>query len=95
MTRQQITRAMERLAQQTGKSERAVAEAVLAAARQPNNSMVARTAGYYLIGPGRPLLEAALRPAAGPHKALPAPKRRVPGACPCSRPPGPPAPPRC
>ncbi len=71
MTRQQITRAMERLAQQTGKSERAVAEAVLAAAGQPGNSMVARTAGYYLIGPGRPMLEAALRPAAGPHKALP------------------------
>jgi cyclic beta-1,2-glucan synthetase len=72
ITRQQITRAMERLAQQTGKSERAVAEAVLAAARQPNNSMVARTAGYYLIGPGRPLLEAALRPSTGPHKPLPA-----------------------
>jgi cyclic beta-1,2-glucan synthetase len=71
MTRQQITRAMERLAQQTGQSERAVAEAVLAAARQPNNSMVARTAGYYLIGPGRPLIEAALRPSTGPHKALP------------------------
>lgn len=71
MTRQQITRAMERLAQQTGKSERAVAEAVLAAARQPNNAMVARTAGYYLIGPGRPLLEAALRPSTGPHRALP------------------------
>jgi cyclic beta-1,2-glucan synthetase len=71
MTRQQITRAMERLAQQSGKSERAVAEAVLAAARQPNNSMVARTAGYYLIGPGRPMLEAALRPSTGPRKALP------------------------
>lgn len=71
VTRQQITRAMERLAQQAGKSERAVAEAVLAAARQPNNSMVARTAGYYLIGPGRPLLEAALRPSAGPRKPLP------------------------
>jgi cyclic beta-1,2-glucan synthetase len=72
LTRQQITRAMERLAQQAGKSERAVAEAVLAAARQPNNSMVARTAGYYLIGPGRPLLEAALQPpAGGPHKPLP------------------------
>jgi len=72
ITRQQITRAMERLAQQTGKPERAVAEAVLAAARQPNNSLVARTAGYYLIGPGRPLLEAALGPSAGPHRPLPA-----------------------
>lgn len=74
MTRQQITRAMERLAQQTGKSERAVAEAVLAAAHQPNNSLAAHTAGYYLIGPGRPLLEAALQPAAAPHKPLPAPE---------------------
>lgn len=72
MTRQQITRAMERLSQQSGRSERAVAEAVLAAARQPNNSMVARTAGYYLMGPGRPLLEAALRPPGAPLKALPA-----------------------
>jgi len=71
MTRQQITRAMERLAQQSGQSERAVAEAVLAAARQPNNSMVARTAGYYLIGPGRPLIETALSSSTGPHKALP------------------------
>ncbi len=62
LTRQQITRAMERLSQQIGCSERMVAEAVLAAARQPNNSMVARTAGYYLIGPGRTQLELALRP---------------------------------
>jgi cyclic beta-1,2-glucan synthetase len=73
LTRQQITRAMERLSQQCGRSERAVAEAVLAAARQPNNSMVARTAGYYLIGPGRAELEEALRPASRParpgHKA--------------------------
>jgi cyclic beta-1,2-glucan synthetase len=62
LTRQQITRAMERLSQQVGCSERAVAEAVVAAARQPNNSMVARTAGYYLIGAGRAQLEDALRP---------------------------------
>lgn len=68
LTRQQITRAMERLSQQIGRSERSVAEAVLAAARQPNNSMVARTAGYYLIGPGRPQLEEALRPAARPAR---------------------------
>ena len=72
ITRQQITRAMERMAQQAGKSERAVAEAVLAAAHQPDNSPVARTAGYYLIGPGRPLLEAALFPSTGPRKPLPA-----------------------
>jgi cyclic beta-1,2-glucan synthetase len=69
ITRQQITHAMERLARQSGKSERAVAEAVLAAARQPDNSMVARTAGYHLIGPGRPLLEAALRPAGSPVRS--------------------------
>lgn len=74
MTRQQITRAMERLAQQTGQSERAVAEAVLAAAQQPDNSPAAHTAGYYLIGPGRPLLEAALQPGAAPHKPSPAPE---------------------
>jgi cyclic beta-1,2-glucan synthetase len=88
LTRQQITRAMERLAQQAGKSERAVAEAVLAAARQPNNSMVARTAGYYLIGPGRPLLEAALRPRPARTSPCRAPKPRTPGACRCSPRPG-------
>ena len=64
LTRQQITRAMERLSQQIGCSERMVAEAVIAAARQPNKSMVARTAGYYLIGPGRTQLVQALRPTA-------------------------------
>ena len=63
MTRQQITRAMERLAQQSGQSERAIAQAVLAAALQPGQAPVAQTAGYYLIGPGRPLLEATLHPA--------------------------------
>ncbi len=72
LTRQQITRAMERLAQRSGNSERAVAEAVLQAARQSNNSMAARTAGYYLIGPGRPVLEALLDPDKPPAKAVPA-----------------------
>ena len=62
ITRQQITQAMERLSQQSEKSERAIAEAVLAAALQPNNSLVARTAGYYLIGAGRALLEATICP---------------------------------
>ncbi|UUZ69135.1 hypothetical protein LP416_05400 [Polaromonas sp. P2-4] len=76
MTRQQITRAMERLSQQSGKSERAVAEAVLAAARQPNNSLVARTAGFHLLGLGRPMLEAALRPTDTPLK--PRPRARTP-----------------
>ncbi len=78
MTRQQITHAMERLSRQSGRSERAVAEAVLAAARKPNNSMAARTAGYHLIGPGRPLLEAILRPAATPLKTPP--RARAPRA---------------
>ena len=66
LTRQQITRAMERLAQQSGCSERTVAEAVLAATQQPGRSEVAQTAGYYLIGPGRRELEAALHPAGHP-----------------------------
>ncbi len=74
LTRQQITRAMERLSQQCGRSEREVAEAVLAAARQPNNSMAARTAGFYLIGPGRAQLEAALGPQTGPARS---PKARL------------------
>jgi len=69
LTRQQITRAMERLAQQSGRSERAVAEAVLAAARLPGRPDVAQTAGYYLIGPGRRELEAALHPARPPAAA--------------------------
>ncbi|MDP2034014.1 MAG: glucoamylase family protein [Polaromonas sp.] len=62
MTRQQITRAMERLAQQGGHSERRVAEAVLASASQGGLPDVAQTAGYHLVGPGRPALEAALQP---------------------------------
>ncbi|SFC25107.1 cyclic beta-1,2-glucan synthetase [Polaromonas sp. OV174] len=70
MTRQQITRAMERLAQQSGKSERTVAQAVLAAAL-PGLSKAAQTAGYYLMGAGRPLLEVALRPADRPALSRP------------------------
>ena len=69
LTRQQITRALERLAQQSGCSERTVAEAVLAATHQPGRSEVAQTAGYYLIGPGRRELEAALQPAGRPAAA--------------------------
>jgi cyclic beta-1,2-glucan synthetase len=72
MTRQQITRAMERLAQQGGHSERRVAEAVLAAASQPGLSDVAQTAGYHLMGPGRLALESALQPpgaTAAPRRA--------------------------
>lgn len=71
MTRQQITHAMERLAQQTGVSERVIAEAVLAAARRPDNSIAARTAGYYLIGPGRSLLLGVVRQTASLGKTFP------------------------
>ena len=56
LTRQQITHAMERLAQQTGVSERIIAETVVAAAGASGNSDAAQTAGYYLIGTGRELL---------------------------------------
>jgi cyclic beta-1,2-glucan synthetase len=73
MTRQQITRAMERLAQQSGQSERRVAEAVVGAASQPGLSEVAQTAGYHLIGPGRPALESALQPPDSAAAAGPAP----------------------
>ena len=71
LTRQQITHAMERLAQQTGVSERVIAEAVLVAARKPGNSMAARTAGYYLMGPGRAQLLDVVSQVAVPGKALP------------------------
>ena len=71
MTRQQITRAMERLAQQSGQSERRIAEAVLAAASQDGLPDVAQTAGYHLMGAGRPALESALQPVG----AVTAPRR--------------------
>ncbi len=64
LTRQQITQAMERLARRSLKSEREVAEAVVAAARSaPDNPLtggVERTAGFYLIGPGRSRIESDL-----------------------------------
>ncbi len=77
VTRQQITHAMEQLARSSGRTERQVAQAVvqqaLDAARQPGSDPPQQgsvderaqvTAGYHLIGPGRPALAAALRPAA-------------------------------
>ncbi len=70
MTRQQITRAMERLAQQSGQSERVVAEAVLARARMAQAPGAAQTAGYYLLGPGRTLLQADLQPDDRPALSL-------------------------
>jgi cyclic beta-1,2-glucan synthetase len=64
LTRQQITHSMERLARQSRKSEREVAEAVVAAAQAVAGGEPAaaaqRTAGFYLIGAGRSQLEAAL-----------------------------------
>ncbi len=51
-TRQQITHSMERLARLSGKTERAVAEHVVALATEAN-----LTASYFLIGPGVDELE--------------------------------------
>ncbi len=81
---------MERLAQQSGKSERAVAEAVLAAARQPNNSMVARTARLLPDRPGPPAARGRARPSR-PARASASPGHRNPARLAparCSRPPG-------
>ncbi|MBC7548346.1 MAG: hypothetical protein H7224_06855, partial [Polaromonas sp.] len=62
LTRQQITRAMERLARTSGQTEQTVARAVLHAAEQPGHDSASRTAGYYLLefGGGRAQLEASL-----------------------------------
>ena len=62
LTRQQITRGMERLARTSGHTERAVAQAVLTLASHPDNSSAARTAGHYLLenAGGRALLLARL-----------------------------------
>ena len=64
LTRQQITQSMERLARLGKATERQVAEAVVSAAQNAGAELPAtaaeRTAGFYLIGPGRPALEAAL-----------------------------------
>ena len=69
LTRQQITQAMERLARRSLKSEREVAEIVVSAAQSapdnPNSASVERSAGFYLIGPGRAQLESALGLPAG------------------------------
>lgn len=68
MTRQQITHAMERLAQQTGIPERIIAEAVVAAVGRSDKSAQTQTAGYYLIGTGRGLLMDMIRhPASHPR----------------------------
>jgi len=64
LTRQQITQAMEQLARKSRHSERETAEAVVAAAQTVPASLGAdaaeRTAGFYLLGGGRELLETAL-----------------------------------
>ncbi|RZL96549.1 MAG: hypothetical protein EOP76_00920, partial [Variovorax sp.] len=72
-TRQQITHAMEQVARQSGRPERKVAQAVVQRARMEYGGSLAdapmsdpdaraeRTAGYHLMGPGRPALMDALR----------------------------------
>ena len=84
LTRQQITRAMERLARTSGQTEQAVARAVLQLAQHAGPEQASRTAGYYLLesGGGRAQLEASVlqphtgpaatvRPQARPQRALP------------------------
>ncbi|MDB5947244.1 MAG: glycosyltransferase 36, partial [Ramlibacter sp.] len=60
LTRQQITRAMEQLARHSKRAELQIAQAVLTLAQGAGGTPVQRTAGYYLIGDGRPALVAAL-----------------------------------
>ena len=61
LTRKQITHAMERLAHRSGSQEREVAQRVVQAAQAAaGQAEVRQTAGYYLIGPGRAAIEAAL-----------------------------------
>ncbi|MDM0114277.1 glucoamylase family protein [Variovorax sp. J22R133] len=74
ITRQQITHAMEQLARSTARSEREVAEAVVQLAQAPapdtgTDAQAQLTAGYYLIGPGRPRLRESLRPLHAPVRA--------------------------
>ena len=85
LTRQQITRAIERLARNSGQTERAVAQAVLQAAEQPTYNPARRTASYFLLeaGDGRAQLEASLEQAA-PDSA-PAPSRAKPRRSQASR----------
>ena len=83
LTRQQITRAMERLARTSGQTEQAVARAVLHAAEQPSDEPAHRTAGYYLLpaGGGRAQLEASLAqaaPGATPARPFTKPHRTQP-----------------
>jgi len=76
LTRQQITHAMEQVARVSRRPEREVAQAVVRLAMEADSDPLAaadedaearwshaeRTAGYYLFGPGRPSLGAALAP---------------------------------
>lgn len=71
MTRQQITHAIEGMAQHYGQPEREVAQAVLTAARQRNNSLAAQTAGFHLLGPGRAVLEAGLQAGSAAGRRVP------------------------
>ncbi|KLN55638.1 GH36-type glycosyl hydrolase domain-containing protein [Variovorax paradoxus] len=76
LTRQQITHAMERVARDSGRSEREVAQAVvrLAAAAPADDAgadtdRADSTAGYYLFGQGRGALVAALQSDAAAGRA--------------------------
>ncbi|HSV52604.1 MAG TPA: glucoamylase family protein [Burkholderiaceae bacterium] len=62
-TRQQITHAMERLARQSDHSEHEVAQAVLELAGDAEGA-ARQTAGYFLLGAGRALLQARFDPRA-------------------------------
>ncbi|MDP9897777.1 GH36-type glycosyl hydrolase domain-containing protein [Variovorax ginsengisoli] len=88
LTRQQITHAMEQVARTTGRSERAVAEAVVRLAAEASAGMPAedadgprrqtakRTAGYHLFGEGHADLVAALGARQPGALLLPLPTRR-------------------
>lgn len=83
LTRQQITHAMERVARDSGRSEREVAQAVVrlaagAPAGDTDTDRADSTAGYYLFGQGRVALIAALQSdAAADRVGRPARIRRL------------------
>lgn len=83
-TRDLYRRAVERLARRSGRPEAEVAQEALGLAgthRAPNEGGLdarRRHIGYYLAGPGLPLLEARLQPKAGPGRRLRLRLRRSP-----------------
>ena len=91
LTRQQITQAMEQVARSSRRPEREVAQAVVRLALQAADaggagqdeearwSQAERTAGYYLLGEGRPTLMAALAPARSDGTAAAVQRHRLAG----------------